>query len=216
VGVVTYLVSAKASSGLPVSFSADPASSGICTVSGAMVSFVGSGICTINADQPGNAAYEAAARVQQSFGIGGGAQSLSVHTINFSSTPPVGAVVGLSTYTVAATATSGLPVVFSADPGSAGVCTVSGSTVTPVGAGTCVIDANQFGDGSHQAAPQVQQSFSVGGGAPSLSVQSIHFSSTPPGGAVVGGTFSIAAAASSGLPVAFSADASSAGVCTVS
>src|SRR5207302_7459643 len=83
-------------------------------------------------------------------------------------------------------------------------------------AGTCVIDANQFGDGSHQAAPQVQQSFSVGGGAPSLSVQSIHFSSTPPGGAVVGGTFSIAAAASSGLPVAFSADASSAGVCTVS
>ena len=303
VGVVTYLVSAKASSGLPVAFSADPSSSGVCTVSGTTVAFVGPGTCTIDADQPGNGSYHAAARVQQSFAVGGGTRSLSVQTINFgsvppggavvggvdyvvvatassglpvdvwatsdsagvctvvgttvhfdgvgtctirvsqpgdanyqtaplvqqsfsvgfilqtisfSSTPPAGAVVGFSTYSVAATATSGLPVVFSADPASAGVCTVSGSTVTPVGAGTCIIDANQFGDDSHQAAPEVQQSFAVGGGAPSLSVQSIHFSSTPPGGAVVGSTYSIAAAASSGLPVTFTADASSAGVCTVS
>ena len=303
VGVVTYVVSAIASSSLPVSFSADPSSSGICTVSGTTVAFMGIGTCTINADQPGNGSYHPAARVQQSFAVGGGAKSASVQTVNFgsvppggavvggtpyvivaiassglpvdvwatsdsagvcsvvgttvhfdgigtctirarqpgdasyqssplaqqsfsvglilqtisfSSTPPVGAVVGLTTYTVTATATSGLPVVFSADPASAGVCTVSGSTVTPVGAGTCVIAANQFGDGSHQAAPEVQQSFSVGGGAPSLSVQSIHFSSTTPGGAVVGSTYTIAAAASSGLPVSFTADASSAGVCTVS
>jgi hypothetical protein len=301
VGVVTYVVSAKASSGLPVAFSAEPSSSGICTVSGTTVTLVGTGTCTIDADQPGNGGYHAAARVQQSFAIGSGARSASVQTINFgsvppgaaivggsapvvasassglpvdlwatsdssgvchvigtivhfdgigtctirasqpgdanyqtaplvqqtfavgpilqtisfTSTPPAGAVAGISTYTVSATATSGLPVVFSADPTSASVCIVSGSTVTPVGAGTCIIDANQFGDGSHQAAPEVQQSFSVGGGAPSLSVQSIHFSSSTPGGAVVGSAYGIAAAASSGLPVAFAVDASSAGVCTL-
>jgi hypothetical protein len=303
VGVVTYLVSAKAGSGLPVSFSADPSSSGVCTVSGTTVTFVGPGTCTIDADQSGNGSYHAAARAQQSFAVGTGTRSASVQTINFgsaapggavvggvdyaviatassglpvdvwaasdsagvchvigtivhfdgigtctirasqpgdanyqaaplvqqsfsvglvlqtisfSSTPPAGAVVGITTYVVAATATSGLPVVFSADSASASVCTVSGSTVTAVGAGTCVIDANQFGNGTYEAASEVQQSFAVGGGAPSLSVQSIHFSSTPPGGAVVGSIYSVAAAASSGLPVAFSADASSAGVCTVS
>jgi hypothetical protein len=303
VGVVTYVVSAKAGSGLPVAFSADPSSSGVCTVSGTTVTFVGPGTCTIDADQPGNGSYHAAARVQQSFAVGSGARSPSVQTINFgsvppgdavvggpdyvvvatassglpvdvwatsdsagvchvtgtivhfdgigictirasqpgdanyqtaplvqqtfsvglilqtisfSSIPPASAVVGITTYSVAAMATSGLPVVFSADPTSAGVCTVSGSTATAVGAGTCIIDANQFGDGSHQAAPEVQQSFAVGGGAPSLSIQSIHFSTTPPGGAVVGSTYTIAAAASSGLPVVFTADASSAGVCTVS
>ncbi len=302
VGVVTYLVSAKASSGLPVAFSADPSSSGVCTVSGTTVTFVGPGTCTIDAYQPGNGSYHAAAGVQQSFAVGSGTRSASVQTINFgsvppggavvgadyvvvatassglpvdvwetsdsagvchvigtivrfdgigtctirasqpgdanyqpaplvqqafsvglilqtisfSSTPPAGAVVGITTYVVAAAATSGLPVVFSADPTSASVCTVSGSTVTAVGAGTCIIDANQFGNASYQAASEVQQSFAAGGGAPSLSVQSINFSSTPSGGAVVGSTYSIAAAASSGLPLTFSVDASSAGVCTVS
>jgi hypothetical protein len=179
-------------------------------VVGTIVRLDGIGTCTIRASQPGDANYQTAPLVQQSFSVG-----LILQTISFSSTPPAGAVVGITTYTVAATATSGLPVGFSADPSSASVCTVSGSTVTAVGAGTCIIDANQFGDGSHQAAPEVQQSFAVGSGAPSLSVQSIHFSSTPPGGAVVGSTYSIAAAASSGLPVAFSVDASSVGVCTV-
>ncbi len=70
------------------------------------------------------------------------------------------------------------PVTFSADAASAGVCTVSGATVSFVGTGTCTIDANQAGNGSYQAAPQVQQSFPVG-----LTPQSISFASTPPAGA---------------------------------
>jgi len=106
VGVVTYLVSAKANSGLPVAFSADPSSSGVCTVSGTMVTFVGPGTCTIDADQPGNGSYHAAARVQQSFAVGSGARSASVQTINFGSVPPSGAVVGGADYVVVATASS--------------------------------------------------------------------------------------------------------------
>jgi hypothetical protein len=207
----TYYVSASASSGLPVSFSVDEASLGVCTLFGPVVSFDAKGTCTIVASQGGDVHYEPAPRVTQSFEVHRHPQ-----TIVFTSTPPSAATVGGPAYAVAATASSGLTVVFSADPSSAGVCTVSGSTVTPVGPGTCFVDADQFGSATYEAAPQVQQSFAVGAGAPSKSVQSITFTSTPPSGAVVGGSYTASASASSGLAVTFSADASSAGVCTVS
>jgi len=41
------------------------------------------------------------------------------------------------------------------------VCTISGSTVSFVGAGTCTIDANQAGNSEWGPAPQAQQSFAV-------------------------------------------------------
>ena len=208
----SYTVSAAASSGLPVAFGADSASAGICTVAGSTVSFVGVGTCTVDANQAGNSSYLPAPQVQQSFAVA--AVPPSGQTIVFTSSPPSGAVVGGPGYTVIASASSGLPVTFTIDGTSAGVCTISGSAVTPVGAGTCVIDADQAGDGSYLAAPQVQQSFAVT--TPSLSVQSIHFTSSPPAGAEVGDTYLLSAAASSGLPVTFSADPSSLGICSVS
>lgn len=81
----------------------------------------------------------------------------------FTSTPPTNAVVNGPTYTVSATGgASGNPVTFSKDATSTSGCTVSGSTVSfPSPGGTCVIDANQAGNGSYSAAPQVQQSFGV-------------------------------------------------------
>jgi hypothetical protein len=211
VGDPVYTVTASASSGLAVGFSADSSSAGVCTVSGSAVSFVGSGVCTIDADQPGNGTYAAAARVQQSFGVGQ-ASTPSVQSITFTSTPPQGTVVGGSAYTVSAVASSGLAVVFSADASSAGVCTVSGATVTPVGTGTCTIDADQPGNAGYQAAPREQQSFTVG-----LTPQTISFTSTPPAAATVGGAgYTVTATASSGLTVTFGVTAGSAGVCTVS
>jgi hypothetical protein len=52
--------------------------------------------------------------------------------------------------------------VFSVDRSSGpGVCTVSGTIVTYTAAGSCVIDANQAGNGSYAAAPQVQQTITV-------------------------------------------------------
>src|SRR4029077_9895622 len=130
-----YTVSATASSGLAVTFGATPGSAGACTVSGATVSIVGAGTCTINANQAGNGSYQAAAQVQQAFVIY--APSASTQSINLTSTPPSGATVGGATYTVSATASSGLSVVFSADATSTGICTVSGSTVSLTGLGTC-------------------------------------------------------------------------------
>ena len=49
---------------------------------------------------------------------------------------------------------SGNLVTLSIDPGSALVCSISGSTVTFLNPGSCVIDANQAGNAQYQAATQ--------------------------------------------------------------
>jgi len=82
-------------------------------------------------------------------------------TITFRSTAPAPATVGGPTYTVTATASSGLAVTFTIDASATSVCSISGSTVSFIGVGTCVIDANQAGNANYNAAPQAQQSFAV-------------------------------------------------------
>ena len=66
---------------------------------------------------------------------------------------------GSSPFAVSATASSSLSVTFSSI--TQAVCTVSGSTVTLLSVGTCTIAADQAGNGSYSAAPQVTQSFSI-------------------------------------------------------
>lgn len=74
--------------------------------------------------------------------------------------------------TLTATASSGLPVTFSSS--TTAVCTItSGGVLTTVTTGTCTINANQAGNGTYQAAPQVAQSFAIGGvvpGAPIIGI----------------------------------------------
>jgi hypothetical protein len=80
--------------------------------------------------------------------------------IAFSSRPPTTAVAGGPPYAVAATGgRSDNPVTFAS--ATSGVCTVSGSTVSFVGAGTCTIDAHQAGNLNYTAAPTATQSFAV-------------------------------------------------------
>jgi hypothetical protein len=212
VGGASYAVAATASSGLAVTLSVAGASAGVCTLAGATVSFAGAGTCTINANQAGSGGYAAAPQAQQSFAVANPAPpSKSVQSIHFTTTAPPAAVVAGATYGVAAAASSGLAVTLSVAGSSASVCTLAGSTVSFVGAGTCAINANQAGNASYLAAPQVQQSFTV-----SLRTQAISFTSSPPASAIVGSApYAVAATGSSGLAVAFSADASSAGICTV-
>src|SRR5579875_3022221 len=212
VGGPTYTVSATASSGLPVTLSIDASAASVCSLdrkaSGSTVTFVAAGTCVIDANQAGNANYNAAPQVQQSFAVGKGSQ-----TISFTSSPPSNPVAGGPTYTVSATASSGLPVTMSIDASATSVCSISGSTVSFIGAGTCVIDANQAGNANYLAAPQVQQSFAVGQGT-----QTITFTSSPPSNAAVGGpTYTVSATGgASGNPVVFTIDASATSVCSIS
>jgi len=72
--------------------------------------------------------------------------------------PLVDKTYGDADFGVSATATSGLPVSFTAS----GNCSITGSTVHITGAGSCTITANQSGNASYNAAPDVSQSFTVG------------------------------------------------------
>ncbi len=205
-------LSATASSGLPVVLSVDPGSgAGVCAVSGSTVSYTAAGSCIIDANQAGDAAYAAAPRAQQTITVT--SVQKRAQSITFTEPPREGTVGG--SVTLSATASSGLPVVLSVDPGSgAGVCAVSGSTVSYTAAGSCIIDANQAGNGTYAAAPQAQLTIEV------ISVQkqtqSITFTE-PPREGTVGGSVTLSATASSGLPVVLSVDpGSGAGVCAVS
>jgi hypothetical protein len=87
--------------------------------------------------------------------------TLAQQEITWEATAPDAAPIGGS-YTLAASASSGLPVTFSVDPSAtADACAVSGSTVTFTGPGTCVIDAGQAGDSQYSPAERVSQTIDV-------------------------------------------------------
>jgi uncharacterized protein (TIGR03437 family) len=83
--------------------------------------------------------------------------SVNTQTITFA--PLVDRTVDLSPFTISATASSGLPVTFSASP--ANVCTVTGTTVILVGVGQCSITASQAGNANYPPAQPVTRTFSV-------------------------------------------------------
>ena len=60
-------------------------------------------------------------------------------------------------FTISATASSGLPVSFTAS----GTCTISSNTVHITGVGSCNITAHQAGNSNYNAAPDVSQTFTV-------------------------------------------------------
>ena len=202
-GTAPFTIGATASSGLTVSFaSTTPA---VCTVSGSSVSLVAVGTCNIQATQAGDGVtYAAAPPVNQSFTVT--AAALTAQTIAFGALP--NQTLGAAPFTIGATATSNLPVSFvSLTPA---VCAVNGTQVTLLAAGTCTIQANQGGNGSYAGAPAVQQSFTVTAAA--LKAQTIAFGALP--NQTLGATpFTLAATATSGLPVSFSSLTPS--ICTV-
>ncbi len=185
-----FIVTATASSGLSVSFTA----SGVCNINGAQVTLTGlAGTCTITATQAGDATYAPAPDVARTFAV------KQTQTISFAPLPD--RLISDPPFSITATASSGLSVSFTAG----GVCTVNGPQVTLTGvAGTCTITATQAGNATYAAAPNVAQSFAV------KQSQTISFAPLP-NRLVSDPPFIITATASSGLTVLFKAQ----GVCDV-
>ncbi len=108
-------------------------------------------------------------------------------------TPPILGISGQSATLSATGGASGNPVVFSVDPSSgSGVCSVTGTdgtTLDYIVPGTCVIDANQDGNGSYAAAPTVTATITVDQ-EPAFTLDS------PPTTATVGHTYAYTFAAS--------------------
>ena len=150
-----FEVSATASSGLTVEFSVE---SGPATISGTTVSLNGAeGMVTIRASQLGDANFNAAPNVDQSFDVSKRDQTITFDAlINRETTDPP--------FDVAATSDSGLAVTFAIQSGPA---TIEGNTVTLTGEeGIVTVRASQAGDGVYNAAVDVDQMFNVGAPAP--------------------------------------------------
>jgi YVTN family beta-propeller protein len=121
----------------------------------------------------------------------GGTFTVSQAPQSISFTAPATGVVGNSATLTATGGGSGNPVTFTVGS-SSGVCSVSGDTVSYLATGPCVIDANQAGNASYTAAPQVSQTITVDQ-AP------VFVTDSPPLTATFGKTYTYTFAAS-GIP----------------
>ncbi len=153
-GDAPFALSATATSGLGVTFAL---TSGPATISGNTVTITGGGTVQITASQPGNANFNVAANVVQSFIVNSASQTVSFGALT-------GKNYGDAPFAVSAAAPSGLPVSFSIVSGPA---TVSGNTVSLTGAGLVMIAASQGGNSNYSAATNVNQSFIVAKVTPS-------------------------------------------------
>jgi hypothetical protein len=176
-------LAATASSGQPVTFRLV---SGPAELNGNLLVATGAGPVEIEAEQVGDGKY-LPAKVQRPLLVVKRSQKILFDQ-------PQDRKVGEPPFVVNATATSGLPVTFSVVSGPA---QIDNDEVTLTGAGRCVIKAAQAGDMTYAAAEAVC-SFAVGKGR-----QTIRFEAAP-GAVGVGGTSTLQAIASSGLPVSFS------------
>jgi len=143
-------LSATATSGLTVTFTSNSPS--ICAVTGTTLTLLAAGTCSVTASQTGNSMYAAASPVNQTFIVTQASQTIAFGPISPVTLPSSGIA-------LVATSTSGLPVSFASS--TPVVCTVNGTTVTPVTAGTCTIVARQSGNVNYAAAPAVTQSFAI-------------------------------------------------------
>jgi uncharacterized repeat protein (TIGR03803 family) len=144
---------ATATSGLPVTFNIV---SGPATLSGNVVTFTSTGTVVVQASQAGNSTYANAASVTQTFTVGSSSSAGTSQTITF---PPISSPQNSGIpITLAATSTSGLPILYSI---STGPGVVTGNVLSFTGAGSVTVNADQPGNGTFAAAPTASQSFSV-------------------------------------------------------
>ena len=209
---------ATASSGLPVTFTLDEPTTTVCWLSGSTVTYTAVGSCVIDANQAGDTTYDLAPQAQVTLDV-------VLHPQLISVTAPTQVYVSGS-YTLSATASSGLPVTYAVDASSGtGVCLVRGSRVTFLALGTCVIDLTQVGDSVTAPAPMVPVTFTVVvplvivppvSPLPQPSLTQVISVSTPPPSSF-GTTYTLDAVTDSGLPVVYSVDpTSTSGTCTLS
>ena len=173
-------------------------SSGACSNVGATYTMTsGAGACSVIANQTGNTNYSVAPTVTQTVTANPASQ-----TIAFTQSGPAQAPYN-SSFTVAASASSGQPVSFS----SSGVCSNLGATFTMTNStGTCTVIANQSGNANYLAAPTVTETT-----AAAKAAQTVTFTGAPPT-APYQSTFTVTATTNTGITPTITA----AGSCSIS
>ncbi|MGB9488925.1 MAG: Ig-like domain repeat protein, partial [Terriglobales bacterium] len=108
----------------------------------------GAGTCTVKANQAGNSDYSSAPQATESVSATPASQTINV------TTPAPATAVKSSSFTVVASATSGLPITW----GSAGICTnVHGTYTMTASSGTCTVTMNAPSSVNYTAATQVTE-----------------------------------------------------------
>jgi hypothetical protein len=190
----SYTPSATATSGDKVVISLNTTSTG-CSLASGKVTFKGAGTCVVDFNDAGNSIYAVAAQVEQSIRV------YSANVITVSKSPGAGSTGG--SYSPGAAATSGDAVVRTLASSSTG-CSLASGKVTFTGAGTCVVDFNDAGNGAFAAAAQVRHYVKV------YAANTI-IASTPPGAGTIHGSYTTSASATSGDKVVITLDSASTG-----
>lgn len=187
---------AVASSGLPVAYTSS--NSSVAVISGGLIQIAGAGTAVITASQAGNADYEPAQSMTRTLVVGKADQSITF---------PVLAEVTYGDPAVSpeATASSGLPVIYSSSDLS--VASVSGNMIVVNSAGTVTITASQPGNDNYNAAAEQVQVLTV-----NRASQIITFNELPVS-AYGDPVFGLNATSTSGLQVTYTS--SNEGVATV-
>jgi DnaJ-class molecular chaperone len=163
--------------------------SGPATVKGSALTLTGAGAVTVAASVPGDKTYGPAATAPVSFMVSKATQNISPFE------PIQTKTYGTKPFKVKVpTSNSKLPVVLSVLSGPA---TVSGDTVTVIGAGDVTLAANQLGNGNYTPASQVTTTFLV-----QKAVQTISFK-LPAAQTFGNNPFPLTATVSSGLPIRY-------------
>ena len=154
IGTDVTLVATHPAGSADVTFTADGTE---CSIVAGKLRGLAAGTCTVSAQIPENSAFNASPSLSYDVSV-----SLASQTITFNPTSqrtyPSGSGSNLNKLTVTATSTSALTVAVTV---VSGPCTVSSLTVTFTGVGSCILAANQAGNGTYAAATEVQRTIVV-------------------------------------------------------
>ncbi|MCZ8215893.1 MAG: hypothetical protein O9262_06610, partial [Cyclobacteriaceae bacterium] len=182
-----FTLTATTSSGLALTYSSSNVS--VATISGSTITIVGEGTTLITATQTGNTNFNAAIPITQTLVVNG----KEGQTITFAAVPAK--TFGDANFEFNATASSNLPVNYVSS--NTAVATISGTTVTIVGAGSTIITASQSGNEIYNPATSIQQVLIV-----NKANQIISFAALPDQ-LLSAGSLTLTGSASSGLEVNF-------------
>ena len=145
-----FQLNATSSSNLTISYTSS--NTNVATINGNIVTIIGSGLTTITSSQAGNANYNSATGVTQNLIVDKVDQTLTFNALSSKT-------FGDSDFQLTATSDSNLAVSYTSS--NTNVATISGNTVTIIGAGTTTITANQVGNSNYNPATDVTQNLSI-------------------------------------------------------
>ncbi len=178
---------ATSSASLPVSYRVI---SGPAVIENDVVTFSGAGLVTIEASQEGNEFYTPSFPLYRIFAVTSSGEPTQRQTIDF---PSIGnTTFGNAPIELKGKASSGLPVSYQVISGPA---VIAGNKIRATGAGTVVVEASQYGNSVFMPAPVETRTFTVRKAEQEISFGTLSYQTygSP--------AFSLAANASSGLPV---------------